>query len=461
MKNAFKFIALSLVFILIMCSCAQSAEEIIPEFAIDNSKADLGGFVCVWGYPGNAGETELGFITGTKNADILLARKAEVEKSLNCKIQPDYTSNVYSFLRAGVMSGSQPYDIVEGDSYTMVVDVRAGNLSGLSSLLDVENVEKWGTPNMLQSLIWKNDIFGVVPFAWPDIMYKQSGHVLAVNETLVSRLGQPDPREYVEDGVWNWDTFEDVLTAYTYQDAGNTIYALRSHPPYFAINMFLSSGVAFSAFEDGQVVCGIYTETGKEALNRAKQIFRETHKDCFHPDTGSVGHEQFINGEAVMYLSWCYELTSGTSWIMYQMDNIGILPFPQGPNATPGVYLSYHEGLGNSTGIPFNAKDPAASATILSAMYEPFDEYKTKDDIIDYMTNQIFYDRKDAEIIVNVVRNTEYGFFREGARTVVEDSVSTDTAISTLLESYASRFEEIVEEYMLPHYEGRLAVYGE
>lgn len=461
MTKIIKSISLVLVFIFILCSCAQEMEEIIPEFTVDGSSADLGGFQCVWGYAGTAGETELGFVTGTKNADLLLERKAAVEKAMNCKITPNYTSSMYDFLRAGVMSGAQPFDIVEGDSYTMVVDVRAGNLSGLSGLLDIENVEKWGTPNMLQSLIWKTDVFGVVPFAWPDIMYRQSGHVLAVNENLVSRLGQPDPREYVEDGVWNWDTFEDVLEAYTYQDAGNTIYALRSHPPYFSINMFLSSGVALSAYQDGSVVSGVYTDIGRAALERANTIFNVTHKDCFHPDTGSVGHEQFINNEAVMYLSWCYELTSGTSWIMYQMDNIGILPFPQGPDATPGVYLSYHEGLGNSTAIPFNAKDPNASAVILSAMYEPFDEYKTKDDIIDYMTNQIFYDRKDAEIIANVVRNTEYGFFREGARGVIEEAVKTEKGIAALLDSYESRYDEIVTEYMIPHYQGRIAVYGE
>jgi ABC-type glycerol-3-phosphate transport system substrate-binding protein len=444
-----------------VCSCAQVVEEIIPEFSVDNASADLGGFECVWGYDGAAGETELGFVTGTRNADLLLERKAEIEKSLNCKITPNYTSSMFDFLRAGVMSGAQPFDIVEGGTYTMVVDVRAGNLSGLSALLDIENVEKWGTPNMLQSLIWQKDVFGVVPFAWPDIMYRQSGHVLAVNESLVSRLGQPDPREYVEDGVWNWDKFEEVLDAYTFQDAGRTIYALRSHPPYFSINMFLSSGVALSAFDAGEVVCGVYTDIGREALERANTIFNVTHKDCFHPETGSVGHEQFINGEAVMYLSWCYELTSGTNWIMYQMDNIGILPFPQGPHATPGVYLSYHEGLGNATAIPFNAKDPNATAIILSAMYEPFEEYQTKDDIIDYMTNQIFYDRRDAEIIVNVVRNTEYGFFREGARTVIEEAVNTDKGISALLDSYVSRYDQIVTDYMIPHYQGRIAVYGE
>ena len=77
------------------------------------------------------------------------------------------------------------------------------------------------------------------------------------------------------------------------------------------------------------------------------------------------------------------------------------------------------------------------------------------------MTNQIFYDRKDAEIIANVVRNTEYGFFREGARGVIEEAVKTEKGIAALLDSYESRYDEIVTEYMIPHYQGRIAVYGE
>ena len=460
MKNCLRFICMIIISVMILCACEGSAPEIIPEYDNGSVSADLGGFVLNWGW-NTSEDTVIGFIPGTANADNVLERKKNVEDELNCKINMVYNSNIIDTLRTGVMSGSQTLDLLVAGGYTLVVDVRAGYLSGLTSLIDVNNIEKWGTPNMLQSMIWQDDLFAVIPFAWPDLVYEISGHLLAVNENLVARLAQPDPREFVENGTWTWDTFEDTLVAYTYEDAGNTVYALRSHPPYFAINFLLSSGVAFSDYEDGNVVCGVYTETGREALERAKQIFTVTHKDCFHPLTDSVGHDEFINGEAVMYLTWTYELTTNTDWIMYQLDNVGVLPFPQGPKATPGVYLSYHEGLGTCTAIPFNAKDSAASAVILSAMYEPFDQYQTKDDIIDYMTSQIFYDRRDTEIIINVIRNTEYGFFREGARSAVEESLTSDKSITQLLDSYRSRYDEIVEKYMVPHYQGRISVYGE
>ena len=460
MKRLIHTVVFALIFAFVLCACGQTEEEIVPEYEATAGGSDLDGFVATWGWSGAEGDTVFGFIPGTANEDRVLQRKKYVEKSLNCAITL-YYGDILNTLRAGIMSGSQLLDLLEGETYSMVVDVRAGNLAGLSSLIDAKNIEKWGTPNMLQSVIWKNDLFGVVPFAWPDLVYSSTGHVIAVNENIVSKLALEDPREYLENGTWTWDRLEECLTAYTFSDGGNIIYGMRTSPSYFAMNMMLSNGVALSVYENGQVVCGAYTQAGKVALERAKTIYQVTHSDCFVPNVLGGDPEGFINGNFTMYAAWTSDFLKNTSSIMYRLDNVGILPFPPGPDAKPGVYLSYHEGLPNTIAIPYNARDLEASAAILSAMLEPFDDLKTKDDIIDYMTDQIFFDRRDAEVIVNVTRNTEYGFFREGARGVIESVTNTTTPVSTLLESNESVYEQIVEEYMVPHYLGRVAVYGE
>ncbi len=461
MKRLIHTVVFALIFAFILCACGQTEEEIVPEYEATAGGSDLDGFVATWGWSGKDGDTVLGFTPGTSHADMVMQKKKDVETAYNCKINIEYNEDILNVLRSGVMSGAQLLDLIKAESYYMITDVRAGYLTGLSSLIDIENVEKWGTPNMLQSLIWKNDIFGVTPYAWPDLLYTATGHIIAVNESYVSKLAQPDPREFVEDLTWTWDKFEECLSAYTHNDGGDTVYGMKSHHAYFAMNMFLSNGVALSAYDNGKVVCGAYTEPGRVALERAKQIIQETHKDCFHPSESAGDHTEFVNGECVMYAAWTSELIVGTTSIMYQMDNIGLLPFPQGPNATPGVYLSYHESLTNSIGIPFNAKDPFAAAVVLSAMLEPFDEYKTKEDILEYMTDQIFFDRRDTEVLANLTRNTEYGFFREGARGVIESATEVSTAISALLESNEAKYDQIAEEYMTPHYQGRIAVYGE
>jgi hypothetical protein len=226
------------------------------------------------------------------------------------------------------------------------------------------------------------------------------------------------------------------------------------------MNMFLSNGCTLSSYENGKVVCGAYTEAGKVALERAKKIYTETCVDYFYPDV-STANEYIINGDVVMAVTWLDGMNGTEDSFVYKMDNLGVLPFPIGPDAVPGVYPTYHEGLSYATCIPVNAKDAPATAIVLSAMYEPFDDYKTKEDIVDYMAEQTFFDRRDAEIFANMVKHTEYGFFREGARVVIQSVVEQTDTVTSLLESYEDQYAEIVEDYMIHHYEGRVAVYGE
>jgi ABC-type glycerol-3-phosphate transport system substrate-binding protein len=462
MTKFMKILVLMIVFSFVLCSCGGTVEEVIPEYEFTVSdKTDLEGANMTIGWAGITGDTVLGFAPGTANADYALERKKNIEDSMNCKINIIYNNDILPVLETGVMSGAQTLDLVKHESYFLVVDIRAGYLSGLSQYLDVNDYEKYGTPNMLQSVMWQDDLYAVTPYAWPELLYSSPGHVITVNENFISRLGQTDPRDYVENGEWTWDLFEDLLPVYTHEDNGNKVYAIKCHDAYFAMNMLLSNGVAVSEFKDGQVVCGAYTPEGIAALERARSIMLDTCADCFHPSQSAADPTEFYRGECVMYCAWAYELTRDVNSIMFQMDNVALLPFPQGPNAKPGVYLSYHESLPNSIGIPFNAKDPASSALVLSALLEPFEDFPTKDSIIEYMTAQTFFDRRDTEVLANLTRNTEYGFFREGARGVIQSATETTTPISTLLESNQKVYDQIVEDFMTPHYQARVAVYGE
>ena len=467
-KNILKLSVLLLVFVLICSSCSQEAPEIIPEYEISLNGMNLDGLTVNWGfsmdrYHDNV-DNVFGFIPGTAFADQVADRKKQVENDLNCKINVDNNSNSYIIndrLNASIVSGSRLYDITTSDSSLLRGMVRAGGyLTGLSSLLDVQNTDKWGPPNMLYMLLWKDDLYGVVPFAWPELLYSTTGHVIAVNETLVSQLAQTDPREFVENGSWTWDKFEEVLHAYTYQDSGRTIYGMLTHHAYFAMNMFLSNGVAFSSFEDGNVVCGIYTEPGRVALERAKSIHNDTCKDCFYPED-TTSNEYFQNGDSVMVVVSHGGLISTSESLMYKMDNIGILPFPIGPNATPGVYRSYYEQIAFSTVIPVNTSDAQAAALVLSAMFEPFPGLETKADIAEYLATQTFFDVRDAEVFINTITNTEYGFFWEGGRGAIETSINANTPVSQILEAQQNTYDQLVEDYLVNHYAGRVAVYGE
>ena len=461
MKKTLRII-FCLLFAVSVCACAAPEPETVPEFEdLSSSGYDLGGYSILWGWTDAAGldnDSNFGFIEGTPNSDLMLEHKKNVEQKLNCNITLDHSAN-NTILRAGVMAGDQKIDIITAGSLRMMDSIRGGYLSGLSSFINLNDYEKWGTPNMLVSVLWEDDLYAVVPFSWPEIMYTNSAHVLAVNENLVSKLSLTDPREYVETLDWTWDRFEECMANYTFEDAGRTVYSYKGgFGRYYYINMVISNGVSFIDDENGAVSCGILSDAGREAMERGRYI-AEMYKD--NANGGSDNPDGFIGGEAVMYLAWTYELTRNTQYIMYQMDNVGVVPFPQGPRATPGKYSSYHQSLAYATGIPFNVKDFNTSLTVLEEMFEPFEQYKTKDDIIDMMANQIFFDRRDAEIILQVEKNSQYGFFEEKLGNILEQAGTTNTPISQLCEEQEATIAKIVDDYLKPCYSGLLAVYGE
>ncbi len=462
-----KIVALFMIAVFFLSACGTSDVEIVPEYDISSNSTDLGGFTLDWGfsmsvYSENT-DNVFGYIPGTEFADTVSERKKQVENDLNCKISIFNDSNssvIRSKLNAAIAGGAHLFDLATADSSAISPFARAGSLYGLTSLLDVENTDKWGTPSMLMPMLWKNDLYGVLPFAWPNLLYSFAGHIIAVNENIISRLGEPDPREYVEALEWTWDKFEECLVKYAYQESDRTVYAFQSHPDYFAMNMSLSNGVSMVYAEDGDVSVGIYTEAGREALERAQAIYLRDGKPYIHPSNTTASGELLVNGEAVMISTGHGSLISTAGSILYVMDNVGVLPFPQGPRATPGVYPSYYQQIPYVTTIPITSNDPQAAALILSAMYEPFEGLENKDAIADYMNKQIFFDDRDAYIIINMIEHTEYNYFWEGGRDGIANVISSGKPVSYVLESYESAYQQLIENYIYPQYLGRVAVYG-
>lgn len=470
MKKTLKIVSLLLALIFVFCACAAEEPEIIPEYSQGDGPADLGGTKVTWAfsrsrYASSDDDYVFGYIPNSVFADTAMERKKQVEKDLNCVIDADFMADsniVRSNLNASLMAGSHVFDIVTADSSSLNVFLKSGGFTPLSSLLDVTDTEKFGSPGMLMTMCNIDDVYGVVPFAWPDLLYSYARHIFIVNEDFIAKLGETDPRDYVENNQWTWDMFEEVLPRYTFDNMGRQVYAFQSHDAYFATGMFLSNGVAMSAFEDGNITCGVYTEAGKQALERAQEIYLRTGRDYRYPDTStSQTRNLFINGDVTMIVAFHSEVIGGTDSIPYNTDYIiGVVPFPQGPNATPGKYFSSYEQIPYVTSIPITANDAEACAKIISEMYEPFEGYETKDDIIDYMDDQVFFDRRDSAIIVNMIRNTEYIYFWEGGRSAIEQCTSSSNPVSSIVEGLENNYDKLIAEYITPQLQGRMAIYG-
>lgn len=459
-QKIIKSVLIAACIFLILSACQTSLPETVPEYDFSVKNDDLGGFRLRWAWTYT--DTTMGYVTGTNFADMALERKKDVENRLNCVIDIEYDSNALNLHQAAVMTGTEYSDMITGGN-TLSGLIRAGYFTGLSSYLDVENTFKWGAPINLASGAWKNDVYAVCPNSWPELFLASASYPIVVNEGLVARYGLEDPREFVEAGIWNWDKFEECLHAYTVHDGENTVYGFMTHPPYFGVSMILSNGVTFTQIENGKVSCGIYSENGRIALERARAIKYETCADCIHPSEDcyfQTGRELFLSNAAVLYTSRGDDLLSGTGSIIYNYADIGIIPYPYGPNGKPGVYYGYNQGLYYATCITSNVSDAFAAAKILSAMYEPFDGYETKEKMIDYMSTQIFSDERDARIYYSIMENTEYGYYNEGGRQAIDNIFVSVKSVSEVLESFEEKYDDLLTNYMEPIYEGLIAAYG-
>ena len=60
-----------------------------------------------------------------------------------------------------------------------------------------------------------------------------------------------------------------------------------------------------------------------------------------------------------------------------------------------------------------------------------------------------------------MVKNTEYGFFREGARKVLDAYIDSNDSLTSVLESYEVSIGNVAENTLTPHYQGMISVFGE
>ncbi|MDF2686712.1 MAG: transporter substrate-binding protein, partial [Clostridia bacterium] len=345
---------MSLVFVIcLICGCQGETPEDTEIETEAPVYADLGGveikYAVATGH--NAVNNVLGYLEDTTFAELAYTRISEVEANFNCKFNIQYMvyNDATAEIKKALVSGDNFADVVQHESYIMQDFARMdGALHGMSELvsqLDYRDTDKWGNKNLLESMFWENDLYGIVPMTWPELLYTSSGYPIVFNGDLVKQAGGTDPREYVEQKKWTWDQFEEILQLYTMTEGENKIYGMAVHPPYFSGMMVASNNVKF-AYKDGDIYkAGLYTPEAEAALSRAQAIYNTTHADCFYKtDTSPEGVvDCFINKEAVMASVSSGNIYGVNSKISFEVENTGILPYPAGPNNPEFKWKSLHE----------------------------------------------------------------------------------------------------------------------
>jgi len=478
MKKMSKLVILILAMFVFATACG--AQEAPESFDIDldsgsDGSIDLAGFEMIYEFGSNeadgvVSENVLGYVPDSQFADLAKERIRDIENDYNCKIKINYnsTQRCHTFISLSY-AGVFMCDVISGISDMWADAARAGMLVGLSDLeeyIDYKDENKWGNRSILEVIYYENDLYGLIPMGWPELNHSSFGYPLAVNEDIVSILGQTDPREFVENGEWTWAKFRECLANYTYTEGSETrYYGLSAHWPYYT-EMFIRSNGDSLVYKDadGNYSYGFNTPTAIAAMEEAKAIW---HTDLSHTiisdmnDTVEQTVDDFVNGDAVMCVAPTGYLYGQDARISLNVENFGILTWPLGPEAEPGHVYGIMENNNYCIAFSSLSSNTESSAIIINALYEPLPGFETHEEIKAYMEHNYFFDSRDCDNFFEMYLNQEYNYFHYNMRTqYIGFMENTSRTISQHYDSVVDIINEIFTEDIMPSVRGIEAVWG-
>ena len=414
-------------------------------------------------------DTILGYLPNTEFGDIALQRIAEVENDLNCKIiiKPALFAAVSTTLTK-MMAGGDVYDAIQSESYAYDPFIAREAFMPYSEVADIINYtdeEKWGKRNLLEPMVYQNELYGIMPATWPELYYTYFGHPLLVNEDLVKAQGHNDPREFVEQKQWDWNKFSQVLQDYTVINGDDILYAMTVHPQYFVESSLRSNGGSLAVKEDSGYVSGINKKNALDAFIWCSQIYSTDRAECFNrkvTDTVAVAN-YFIDQKAVMTIQPVERIYGVEGVISFKLDaEIGVLPFPNGPMGTYGKWTGTFESMNFIITIPTLAEDYRASAHILNYLYRPLPGYETKEKQLESYNKNVFFDKRDSDVFFTMLDNAQYTYFIQGVRSFYEGSAAlkSATAVTSKIDSASKAYQVILEKNIIPAYESVEYIWG-
>lgn len=460
-----------------LISCSQSENEVF-DVDYDGSAATtfdgLGLKMLVAFFSGNSaveGENILGYPIGTGLADLASKKITDTEKQLDCKISFDYKdwSSFTSFFSGCLAAGISPGDFAFITSFDIYSWAKAGYLTGivshLGNIIDYRDSDKWGTPNLLECCCYKDDLYGVLPAAWPDLIYSSFGYPLVVNMDIVARYGADDPRELYENGKWNWATFNDELEKCTIVENGETVvYGLTAHSPYLSEMILASNGVGLTRINGKpSLECGFYNNPSFFTAADEVQLIR----------FGDLSYTYYANVESdpvTVTESFCEEKAAygfmPTKYIFgvfgeisQRVSNYGVLHTPVGPDVAPDFAAGIYDGMTCTLTFPSVSDNVIEAATVANELFSPLPGYETKEDIIEYMRRNNFFDPRDCDAFLDVLNNAMYNYFYSAGgdvRNVSAEVGRTNTPPAEILDKY----EDLMEKHFSNAVGDMLAAYS-
>ena len=278
----------------------------------------------------------LGYTQNTNFADMAKARLEEVEKKLDVNIElskecPNgFMEDVIYLLASGGGKLDANIGMGYGDFSMSNLHTALTPMSQVSQYIDIYDSAKWGAPERLEMFAWDGDIYGVIPNYWPELQFSSSDFVIVPNIDFIKSIGQTDPREFFEEGVWTLEKLEELIPIYAESSTDEKPiygYSANNRHLYELLVQYYGADWA-QQNENGVWELGAYSPEGIQAAQKLRELQSGPLKNMILYK--SVGDQAalWVDGQIAICTMHTVSLTEPSGAIPSSEYKYGVLPFP-------------------------------------------------------------------------------------------------------------------------------------
>ena len=227
--------------------------------------------------------------------------------------------------------GGEPFaDVVYLPGNLPLTMIKGGYLTALDDVMNVQDETKLSDKMIEGGRYGTDKTYGFLTA--PGL---GENYGLLYNKRIFEEAGLPTPAESMKNGVWNWDTFVDVLQKLTISKSGNgeiDQWGLTGTPWSIANLIYSNGGVIY---DEATQKVGLDSPEALEALEFENKLYNE-YKVVRRYETSNWDDpaRYFTEGTVAFYPVTMYELGSR---FLDMEDGFGFVPWPMGPKATDCV----------------------------------------------------------------------------------------------------------------------------
>lgn len=458
-----RIISLSLLVLVLFTTACSSGSTVIDFLGDDSDSESLGGitlyFNASFGPKDHSDVNDrtpyLGYTMNTTFADLAIARVAEVEKKLDVNIEKSNESTSLSNLIFLLAAGGGDLDAVIGMGYgegsMSTLSKAFVPMSSVSQYIDIHDSAKWGAPERLEMFAWDGEIYGVIPNYWPELQFSSSDFIVVPNVTYIESLGETDPRDYFENGVWTLEKMEELIPRYAKysEDKEAIIYGFAANQRHLYEMLMLYYEVDWAEKDaTGNWVMGSLTANGRKAAEKLHEYWVGELSDLILFDNVNAHCGRWGNGQVAMSLLHSVMLTESTALIPQLEYEYAVLPFPSQDGKS--VFGQFERNV-EAIFIPSFTTYSDEAAKVLSAIYEPFEGYTSVESLKERYNTTLFFDERDTEVMFKLAESLRVlpaSTLGEINITITDNLKNYDAA--TVLDRYSSMLTTLLEDELIP-----------